>query len=74
MLMLGVTGLVYHAFSEKDFQFRRLYGALAVLLAIVAGFLRLAPATAGGVGGNFLPYGALRAVFDARFLVVVHQE
>jgi ABC-2 type transport system permease protein len=68
MLTLGVVGLLYHAFNEKEFQFRRLYGALGVLLAVVAGFLRLAP-IGGAVGGGFLPYGPLALLLTLGFLL-----
>jgi ABC-2 type transport system permease protein len=68
MLAVGVTGLLYHAFNEKDFQFRRLYGALGVLLVVVAAFLRLAP-IGGATGGAFLPYGALSLLLTLGFLL-----
>jgi ABC-2 type transport system permease protein len=68
MLVLGVTGLLFHAFNEKDFQFRRLYFAVGVLLAIVAAVLRLAP-LGGSVGAAFLPYGALGLLLTLGFLL-----
>jgi len=68
MLAVGVTGLLYHAFNEQDFQFRRLYLALGVLLAFVAAFLRLAP-IGGAEGGGFLPYGALGLLLTLGFLL-----
>jgi ABC-2 type transport system permease protein len=68
MLAVGVTGLLYHAFNEKDFQFRRLYGALAVLFAVVSAFLKLAP-IGGSTGGAFLPYGALSLFLTLGFLL-----
>jgi ABC-type transport system involved in multi-copper enzyme maturation permease subunit len=68
LLACGVTGLLYHAFYEKEFQFRRLYGALGFLLFAAAVFLRVAPI--GAVAGNhFLPYGALSLLLSLGFLL-----
>ena len=69
-LAVGITGLLYHSFNEKDFQFRRLYGGLGVLLFIAAVFLRLVPLTeAKKVGDAFLPYGALAMLLSLGFLL-----
>src|SRR5438445_785820 len=34
-LALGVCGLLYHAFNEKEMQYRRLYALLGVLLWVI---------------------------------------
>jgi len=69
-VFIGMTGLLFHAFSEKDFQFRRLYGAFGLLLFLVAVVLRLAPlGEARAVGGQFLPYGALSLGLSLGFLL-----
>jgi ABC-2 type transport system permease protein len=68
MLATGVAGLLFHAYSEKEIQFRRLYGALGAILIVVAAFLRLY--TAGeGSGSVFLPYGALSLLLTLGFLL-----
>ncbi len=58
LVSLGLMGLLFHAYSERDFQLRRLYGALAFLLLVAAAFLRVIPYS-NETGGGFLPYGAL---------------
>lgn len=59
LLALGVAGLLYHAFNEKDLQYRRLYGMVGLVLLGLGILFRLLPAEVGGLGGNtFLPYGA----------------
>jgi ABC-type transport system involved in multi-copper enzyme maturation permease subunit len=57
LLALGVAGLLYHASSEKEQVYRRLYGALAALLGAAGVLLSFAPVY-GTYGGLFLPVGA----------------
>jgi len=69
ILAIGITGLQYHAFYEKDFQFRRIYGFIGgFALFAVALFLRLAPVK-GAAGAAFLPYGALCLLLSLGFLL-----
>lgn len=59
LFSIGVAGLLYHAFYERDFQFRRIYGLLGGLLLVTAVALRIMPmGTPRVVGGGFLNYGA----------------
>lgn len=55
-LVVGIAGLLYHAFRDREAQFRRIYGAVALFLVIVAVALRILP-IGGGLGALFLPYG-----------------
>lgn len=54
---LGTCALLYHAFGEKELQYRRLYAALGLLLWVVGVGLRLIP-SGGQIGGLWLPYGS----------------
>jgi ABC-2 type transport system permease protein len=69
LLAIGIMGLLYHAFNETDFQFRRLYGFIGGigLLAVGVG-LRLLPHK-NVVGALFLPYGALSLLLALGFLL-----
>jgi ABC-type transport system involved in multi-copper enzyme maturation permease subunit len=71
LFIAGIGGLQYHAYYEKDFQFRRIYGFLGGFgLFAVALILRLAPLGASkAVGGAFLPYGALCGLLALGFLI-----
>src|SRR5688572_29478387 len=42
-LSMGLALLLFHAFSDKDAQFRRTYGSLALTLALVSVALRFLP-------------------------------
>src|SRR5262245_16332555 len=53
---LGIVGLFFHAFNERDQQFRRMYGVLGFLLFAVGALLRVDPFGAV-MGGRFLPFG-----------------
>jgi ABC-type transport system involved in multi-copper enzyme maturation permease subunit len=55
-LAAGVAGLVYHAATEKDQQYRRIYGVLGAVLLVAGAIFLLLPAR-GGIGGLFLPAG-----------------
>jgi len=69
LLSTGVAGLLYHAFYEVEFQFRRLYGFLGGFgLFAVAVLLRLLPVK-GVAGGAFLPYGGLALLVSLGFLL-----
>jgi ABC-type transport system involved in multi-copper enzyme maturation permease subunit len=68
LLALGVSGLLYHAFNEKDLQYRRLYGALGVLLLGVAILTRILPYERE-IGGLFLPVGTPALVMALVFLL-----
>jgi ABC-type transport system involved in multi-copper enzyme maturation permease subunit len=50
-------GLLYHAFNEKDLQYRRLYGLLAALFLAAAVVVSVLPVQEE-VGRLFLPLGA----------------
>jgi ABC-2 type transport system permease protein len=55
-LMVGVCGLLFHAFNEADLQFRRTYGALGLVLLCIAVLLRVMP-FGGAFGALFLGFG-----------------
>jgi ABC-2 type transport system permease protein len=56
LLAVGLAGLLFHAFNEKDVQYRRLYGALAGLLLAGAAVVSVLPVQEE-VGRLFLPMG-----------------
>ncbi len=56
-LALGAAGLLFHASAEKDIQYRRLYGLLA-LVFLAGGVLTLILPYKGSIGGLYLPLGA----------------
>ena len=53
---VGLSLLLYHAFTDKELQFRRMYLAVGFVLMVAGLVLRVLP-HAGTVGGRFLPYG-----------------
>ncbi len=57
LLMLGLAGLLLHAFNEKELVYRRTYGLFAAVLAAAGVILSLATVH-GSIGGLFLPVGA----------------
>jgi ABC-2 type transport system permease protein len=68
-LSVGIMGLLYHAFNETDFQFRRLYGFVGGLGLLGLGVvLRLLPQK-NVVGALFLPYGAASLFLSLGFLL-----
>jgi ABC-type transport system involved in multi-copper enzyme maturation permease subunit len=69
LLSIGIAGLLYHSFNERDFQFRRLYAALGGLLLIVGLALRVVPIQGKGVGANFMPWGPLCLLLALGFLL-----
>jgi ABC-2 type transport system permease protein len=69
LLAVGLMGLLFHAFSETDLQFRRLYGFLGGIGLLGLGVvLRLWPHK-NVVGALFLPYGALSMFLSLGFLL-----
>lgn len=53
---LGVAGVLFHAFNEREQQFRRLYAALGFVFFCAAVALRVLPFEEV-IGGRFLSYG-----------------
>jgi ABC-2 type transport system permease protein len=73
-LSIGLVLILYHAFVDKDVQFRRVYMAFALLLAGFGVLSRVLP-LGGGVGGIFLPYGIYSLGLALLFsLAVLHNE
>ena len=71
---LGTCLLLYHAFIENDFQFRRLYGFLGLALAI-GGFALRAMAFKSGYMSWFVFYGLPGLLLGLVLLVaVIRQE
>src|SRR5262249_18137836 len=58
LLVLGLAGVLYHAFNEKDLQYRRLYWVIGLALLGLGILFRLLPSEAGIGVETFLPYGA----------------
>jgi ABC-type transport system involved in multi-copper enzyme maturation permease subunit len=56
LLVIGVAMVLYHAFNERDLQYRRLYGLLGGVFLGLALLFRLLPYE-NVLGGLFLPYG-----------------
>jgi ABC-type transport system involved in multi-copper enzyme maturation permease subunit len=56
LLAVGLGGLLFHAFNEKDLQYRRLYGALGALLLAGAAAMSVLPVQEE-VGRLFVPIG-----------------
>lgn len=57
LVLLGMAGLLYHAFNEADVQYRRLYGLFGGLLLGLGVVFSLLPAD-GQIGAFFLSSGA----------------
>jgi ABC-2 type transport system permease protein len=68
LLVLGVAGVLYHAFNEKDLQYRRLYWVLGLALLGLGILFRLLPSEAGIGVETFLPYGAPALLLALGFL------
>jgi ABC-type transport system involved in multi-copper enzyme maturation permease subunit len=68
LLVLGLAGILYHAFNEKDLQYRRLYWVVGLALLAAGVVLRLLPSEAGLGGQTFLPYGAPALLLALGFL------
>jgi gliding motility-associated transport system permease protein len=64
---LGVAGLLFHAFNEKDQQFRRTYAALGFVLFCAGVALRILPFE-DVLGGRFLSYGVPSLALALGFL------
>jgi ABC-2 type transport system permease protein len=70
LLSIGLVLIIYHAFVDKDLQFRRAYMAAGLFLAAVGVLLHVLPA-GGGVGGLFLPYGVFALSLALLLLLAV---
>jgi ABC-type transport system involved in multi-copper enzyme maturation permease subunit len=68
LLVLGVGGLLYHAFVEKDLQYRRLYWVAGLVLLALGVLFRLLPSENGIGGMTFVPYGAPSLLLGLGFL------
>ena len=68
LLVLGVAGLLYHAFNEKDLQYRRLYWVGGLVLLALGVLFRLLPSESGIGAMTFLPYGAPALLLALSFL------
>ncbi len=69
--LLGFCGLLYHAASEKDLQYRRVYAMLGVLFWVIGVGLRLLPYEYAGTrmwGGLWLAYGSPAMLLALGFL------
>jgi ABC-type transport system involved in multi-copper enzyme maturation permease subunit len=67
---IGVSGLLYHAFSDKDLQFRRVYGLLGFVLLAAAVVMRAWP-TSAGTGAYFMAFGTPCLALALVFLLAV---
>src|SRR5205823_4789071 len=56
LLAVGVAGLLFHAFNERDLQYRRLYGGVAALLLAGGVVVSVIPVQEE-VGRLFAPVG-----------------
>jgi ABC-type transport system involved in multi-copper enzyme maturation permease subunit len=73
-LTFGIAGLLYHAFVEKELQYRRVYAAVGTLLWVLGVGLRLLPAPAyegasRDMGGLWLAWGSPAMLVALGFLV-----
>jgi ABC-2 type transport system permease protein len=69
-LSIGLVLVLYHAFVDKDLQFRRVDMAAGLFLAAVGVVFRILPA-GGSMGGMFLPYGIFALALALLFLLAV---
>jgi ABC-type transport system involved in multi-copper enzyme maturation permease subunit len=67
-LAVGVAGLLYHAATERDQQYRRMYGVVGAALLAVGVMFRLLPVQ-GAIGGLFLPAGVPALLLALFFLL-----
>lgn len=67
---IGVVLLFYHAVMDHELQYRRLYGALGVMLFAAGVASRVFP-TKDGMGAGFLPYGLPCLALSLGFLLAV---
>ncbi len=68
---IGVTGLIYHALSDRDLQYRRIYSALGLVLLFMGVILKIWRPPGGTRGALFLPYGIPFLVMSMIFLLSV---
>jgi ABC-2 type transport system permease protein len=68
LLALGLAGLLYHAASETDIQYRRIYGVVGAALLAAGILFRLLPFH-GEVGLLFLPAGVPCFIVGLLFLL-----
>jgi ABC-2 type transport system permease protein len=66
---IGLAGLVFHAFSDRDVQYRRTYGMLGTVLVLMGAILRVWPFK--DMGLYFLTYGVPCLSLGLIFLVAV---
>jgi len=69
-LSIGLVLILYHAFVDKDLQYRRLYTGTGLVLAAVGVFLRILP-MGGSPGGLFVSYGIYALALALLFLLAV---
>jgi hypothetical protein len=69
LMSIGILGLIYHAYNEKDFQFRRLYGALGAGLVGMGAVMRLFPTENNILGLQFLPWGVVGLFLGLGFVL-----
>lgn len=69
-LSIGLVLILYHAFVDRDLQFRRIFMGTALVLGGLGVLLRILP-LGGGVGAQFLPYGIYALALALLFLVAV---
>ena len=69
-LSIGLVLILYHAFVDKDVQFRRVYMGVGVLLAGIGVLFRIVP-LGGSMGGLFMPYGIYALTLALLFLLAV---
>jgi ABC-type transport system involved in multi-copper enzyme maturation permease subunit len=65
---VGVLLLIFHAFADREWQFRRLYSGLAILGIIGALILRVLPGD-GGIGAGFPLFGIPALFLSLVFLI-----
>jgi ABC-2 type transport system permease protein len=68
---VGVSFILYHAFVERDFQFRRLYGFLGLALVVGGGIVLRAIAFRANFTDVFMLYGVPALAVGLVFLVAV---
>jgi ABC-type transport system involved in multi-copper enzyme maturation permease subunit len=70
LLALGSCGLLFHAFTDTDLQYRRMYGAVGLLLVAAAAVLGVLPSgDPARIGGLFVYYGTPAALLGLAFLI-----
>ena len=71
----GLALILFHAFTDWEIQFRRLYGFFAIVSLLGGTILRVIPVHGEPVGAWFLPYGVpLMALAFILILAVLRHE